>query len=166
MYVNCPKTAFSARALNRFNLSNYNILLWSFADQELPAAKLFLHMSERHLWTKAMHDNTFNTDFRTPPRLTQIRLFGTAGFPKQLHRLRIRFACFIETFKRVIQRYAPRADMITLAWYGGWYLNNHVLTSQHTLLQNYHLYIPELFDGFCVVCAFDTEMKHPVKFPL
>ena len=34
-----------------------------------------------------MHNYTFYTDFSAPPRLTQMRLFQTAIFPKQLHRI-------------------------------------------------------------------------------
>jgi len=33
-----------------FPLSNDKTLLWSFSDQKLPAAKLFVHLSGRHWW--------------------------------------------------------------------------------------------------------------------
>ena len=46
-------------------------------------------------FSKSVHSYTFYTDFSAPPRLTQMRYFQTAVFPKRLHR----FGCAIYRWK-------------------------------------------------------------------
>ena len=45
--------------------------------------------------SKSVHNYTFYTEFSAPPRLTQMRQFQTAIFPKRLHR----FGCAIYRWK-------------------------------------------------------------------
>jgi hypothetical protein len=45
--------------------------------------------------SKSVHNYTLYTDFSEPPRLTQMRYFQTAIFPKRLHR----FGCAIYRWK-------------------------------------------------------------------
>ena len=46
-------------------------------------------------FSKSVDNYTFYTDFSEPPRLTQMRYFQTAIFPKRLHR----FGCAIYRWK-------------------------------------------------------------------
>ena len=119
-----------------------DVLLWSSYIQEISASMLFAHMSGRHLWKKfpkSMHDHTFNTDSRAPLEWHKCAYFERLAFRNDcidydfvLHVYWNAQTCDKEfTTWLFWYAYAPRADMTTVTPNGGWYQNNHVLTSKY-----------------------------------